>query len=912
MAETDTIELDDPPRPHALTGDETCRHLHTPPEGLAAEEALRRIEQFGFNRLPRAKGDGLALIFLRQFANPLIYILLLATLLSAFIGEWTDAGFILFVLLVNAVIGAVQEYQAQRSAEALQKLVSLESVVVRDGVPENIPAEQLVPGDIVLLESGNKVPADLRLLQTQDLDIDESLLTGESLANTKDSDTVYTNPVPVADRANMAFAGTMVLRGRGRGVVVATAEKTELGKIATDVETAERAVPPLMVRMKAFTAWVAIAYVLVVSAIGLAAWWQGQAFVSILLIAVALAVAAIPEGLPVAITVALAVGMSRMARGNVIIRRLVAAETLGSCTMIACDKTGTLTVNQLTIRCAQFPGGSSFEISGEGTVLDGNIYPVGPDDSGARQSLVQRLARAAVFCNEANMYHRQSGWQFRGDTVDIALLVMGWKASVQQEALLRANPLQVQLPFESERMYSASMHVLENGGYQLSAKGAVEKIVTMCDRMANVDADEPIDVERITRQAEELARDGYRVLALASKTMTSPLSSISEHDLAGMCFLGLVGMIDPPRPEARNAIAECRRAGVSVVMITGDHPITAMAIARQLDLANESSSVVTGEDLRQAEQQSPASFSELVRTASIFARIDPHQKLLIVNELQSAGHFVAVTGDGANDAPALRAGHVGVAMGKRGTDVARESAEIIITDDNFASLVAGIREGRVAYANVRKVIFLLISTGAVEIVAFILALLAGLPLPLTAIQLLWLNLVTEGIQDVALAFEPGEGGEMKKPPRPPRQAIFDRMMIERLLISALTMGVLAFIVFWYQYSVVGASLEASRNIALLFLVMFENIQVFNSRSETVSILRQPFFNNRLLIVGTLAAQAIHILAMYTPGLSGLLDVQPVSINQWLLLMATAMSMLLMMELHKRWWAHRGAPPKPIA
>jgi len=802
------------------------------------------------------------------------------------------------------VIGAVQEYQAQRSAEALQKLVSLEAVVVRDGIPESITAEHLVPGDIVLLESGNKVPADLRLLQTQDLEIDESLLTGESLADTKDSNTVYATTVPVADRANMAFAGTMVLRGRGRGVVVATAGKTELGKIASDVETAERAVPPLMLRMKTFTAWVAIAYLLVVSGIGLAAWLQGQEFVAILLIAVALAVAAIPEGLPVAITVALAVGMSRMARDNVIIRRLVAAEALGSCTMIACDKTGTLTVNQLTVQRVQLPDGSSYDVSGEGTVLEGELLLADAGGDETNHQAVQQLAQAAVFCNEANMYHRQSGWQFRGDTVDIALLVLGWKVSVQQEALLRENALQAQIPFESERMYSASLHALQDGGYRISAKGAVEKIVAMCDRMLIAGSEQAIDSALLMQQAEELAHAGYRVLALARKTTNASLTSLDEHDLDNMCFLGLVGMIDPPRPEAREAIVECRRAGVSVVMITGDHPITAMAIARQLDLADDSSSVITGEDLRRAGQQSPTDFSKLVRGATIFARIDPHQKLQIVNELQHAGHFVAVTGDGANDAPALRAAHVGVSMGKRGTDVARESSEIIITDDNFASLVAGIREGRIAYANVRKVIFLLISTGAVEIVAFILALLAGLPLPLTAVQLLWLNLVTEGIQDIALAFEPGEGDEMKKPPRPPQQSIFDRLMIERLLISALTMGVLAFIVFWYQYSVAGASLEASRNIALLFLVMFENIQVFNSRSETVSILRQPFFNNRLLIVGTLAAQAIHILAMHTPGLSNVLDVQPVSINQWLLLLVTAMSMLLMMELHKWQWARR--------
>jgi magnesium-transporting ATPase (P-type) len=422
--------------------------------------------------------------------------------------------------------------------------------------------------------------------------------------------------------------------------------------------------------------------------------------------------------------------------------------------------------------------------------------------------------------------------------------------------------------------------------------------------MLGPDGEQPLDVEAISRQVDELAASGYRILALADKRVTEVGESLSETDLQEMCFIGLVGLIDPPRPEAKQAIEQCRQAGVAVVMITGDHPITALAIAQQLGLAQQQSSVVTGSDLVNASQQSPDRFRDLVLRSSIFARIDPHQKLEIVHALRDAGHFVAVTGDGANDAPALRAAHVGVAMGQHGTDIARESSELIITDDNFASLVAGIREGRIAYANVRKVIFLLISTGAVEIVAFILSLLAGLPLPLTAIQLLWLNLVTEGIQDVALAFEPGEGNEMNKPPRPPNQPIFDRLMIERVVISALTMGALAFVVFWYQYSILGVSLESSRNIALLFLVMFENIQVFNSRSETESILKQPFFSNRLLLIGTFAAQAIHIAALYTPGLSDLLDVQPVSLNEWLLLMVTALSLLVMMELHKWWWARR--------
>jgi Ca2+-transporting ATPase len=891
-------------KPHAIDADACCRVLQSGPQGLTTESVRQRLLEFGPNSLPQKKAAGPFLIFFRQFANPLIYILLIAAILSLVVKEWTDAGFIIGVLLLNALIGAIQEYQAQRSAQALEKLVSLDAVAIRDGIPEQIKADQLVPGDVVLMESGTKVPADIRLLQEHDLKVDESLLTGESIADTKDDRKVLAATTPVADRANMLFGGTMVVKGRGSGVVVATGASTELGKIASDVQRAEQTVPPLMLRMKTFTTWVGIVYVLVIAIIGVIAWIQGAPLLSIMLIAVALAVAAIPEGLPVAITVALAVGMSRMARSNVIIRRLIAAEALGSCTLIASDKTGTLTVNRLTARCVRFPGREAWLITGEGSNVSGEVEIPGSQASPDAEDSINRIARIAVFCNEASMYRRERGWEFRGDTVDIALMIFGWKVGVRHEQLVQANPLHGVIPYESEQMFAASLNALQEGGGQVSVKGAAERVIPMCNRMLGPDGERVIDSEEISRQVDELAAAGYRVLALADKRVSEAGNSLSDSELKELCFVGLVGLIDPPRPEARQAIQDCRHAGVSVVMITGDHPITALAIAQQIGLAEQQSSVVTGNDLLKAQQKSQAEFQNLVTHSTIFARIDPHQKLLIVQALRDAGHFVAVTGDGANDAPALRAAHVGVSMGQHGTDIARESSELIITDDNFASLVAGIREGRIAYANVRKVIFLLISTGAVEIVAFILALLVGLPLPLTAVQLLWLNLVTEGIQDVALAFEPGEGNEMNKPPRPPNQPIFDRLMIERVVISALTMGALAFTVFWYQYTIAGVSLEASRNIALLFLVMFENIQVFNSRSETESILKQPLFSNRLLLIGTLAAQLIHITAMYTPGLSDLLELQPVSLNQWLLLMATAFILLVVMELHKWWWARR--------
>lgn len=891
-------------QPYAVDGNACLDAFDSNTRGLTESEAKRRLEILGPNSLPRGKQAGPLQIFLRQFSNPLIYILLLAAVLSLFVKEWTDAIFIIAVLLVNASIGAIQEFQAQRSAAALEKLVSQEAIVVRDSIPEQVKAELLVPGDIVLLESGMKVPADIRLLQEYGLSVDESLLTGESIPGSKEAQLVLPEKTPVADRKNMLFGATMILKGRGTGLVVATGDKTELGKIATDVQQTEQTSPPLMLRMKTFTTWIGIAYLVVITSIGAIAWLQGTDLLSILLIAVALAVAAIPEGLPVAITVSLAVGMSRMARSSVIIRRLVAAESLGSCTLIASDKTGTLTVNQLTARSMQFAGCEPWNITGEGREISGEVQVAGKDSDTDFNTYISRFAQIAVLCNEATMYQHAGEWEFRGDAVDIALVVFGWKVGSKREQLEQNFPQLDSIPYESERMFAASANTTSDGRVQISVKGAMERVLPMCSRMLTPRGEEPVDHRLVIEMVERMAKAGYRVLALADRQYEKPNDSPLDTQLQDMCFVGLVGLIDPPRPEAQQAIKQCREAGISVVMITGDHPGTALAIARQLELADKESDVVTGTELDQALQRSQQEFNNLVRRSTIFARIDPHQKLEIVNSLQDTGEIVAVTGDGANDAPALRAAHVGVAMGDQGTDIARESAEIIITDDNFASLVAGIREGRIAYTNVRKVIFLLISTGAVEIVAFILCLMAGLPLPLTAVQLLWLNLMTEGIQDVALAFEPAEGNEMQKPPRPPNQPIFDRLMIERVVISAITMGVLAFVVFWYQYSVLGTSLEASRNIALLFLVMFENVQVFNSRSETLSITRQPFFTNRFLLIGTVSAQLIHIGALYTPGLSDLLKVQPVSLHQWMLLLVTAFSMLLMMEVHKWWWARR--------
>jgi len=885
--------------PYALSAEEALAELGSSVRGLSSAEAARRLERFGRNALPRAKPPGVAVVFVRQFKSPLIYVLLVAALVSLLLQDWSDAAFIFAVLVLNAGVGTFQEYSAERSAEALRELATPHARVERDGEAYEINAEEVVPGDIVHLESGGKVPADLRLISDHGLAIDESLLTGESLPVGKRSAVVLARDKAMGDRCNMAFAGTMVTAGRAQGVVVATGLDTGLGRIAESVLGKRPPKPPLLLRMERFTRLIAIAIGVASVFVAAVALARGASLAEVFILAVALAVAAIPEGLPVALTVALAVGMKRMARRSVIVRRLVAVEALGSCTHIASDKTGTLTVNQLTVRRFQFPDQPPWELTGEGVAPEGTfVLPQGASAIG-REKMLERLARAAALANEGTLYARENGWVGHGDTVDVALLVMAHKLGVSTGALESIAPRLAAIPYESDLRFAASLNRFPDGE-RAAVKGAVETVLDMCACIATVEGDVALDADLIRSQQRALAENGYRVLAIADGALAlDEHGSFSREHLAGLTLLGLVAMSDPPRPEARAAIEACARAGIEVSMVTGDHPITALAVSRDLSLANEPEEVVTGQELAEAAAVGPHALDELTAHARVFARVEPQQKLAIVESLQRNGHFVAVTGDGVNDAPALRAAQVGVAMGEAGTDVARETADLIVTDDNFASIVAGIEEGRVAYGNVRKVIFLLISTGAAEIVLFILGLAANLPLPLLAVQLLWLNLVTNGIQDVALAFEPAEGGELDRPPRPPGERIFNQLMIERVLLSALVIGGLTFGAYWWML-VQGHSVADARNGALLLMVLFENVQAFNSRSEHRSALTHNPLRNPLLFFGTLAAQLVHIGAMYTPGLRDVLGVQPISLESWAELLGLALVLFAALELHKAW------------
>jgi magnesium-transporting ATPase (P-type) len=901
---------------HALDAASAASRLGVGLTGLAEAEVAERLRHFGPNRLEPPPPPSRWRILLRQFQSPLIYVLLAAATIALTLGETGDAGFIAAVLLLNATIGFVNEYRAEREVQALSGLVRTRARVRRGGRSLEIDGEQLVPGDLLVLESGMRVGADALFVEARGLRIDESVLTGESVPVEKDEGPELPADTPLAERRNMGFAGSMVASGRGLGLVVATGAQTEVGSIAAQVGAVHREPPPLLRRMERFARRLgAIALVLtsLLVVIGLA--WE-QPLEEVLLGAIALAVSAIPEGLPVALTVALAVGVSRMARHRVVVRHLPAVEALGSCGVIATDKTGTLTHNELTVERV-LTGERQYEVSGRGYAPEGSLTHDGKPALPAEDSRLFRLLRAGCLANEASLIQSGEGtdergrllWDWSGDPTDVALLALGIKARLDPGALAQVHEPLSAIPFEPERRYSASYHRRDGGGL-VCAKGAAEQLIAMCSHeLDDAGRLRPLDRDAALATGEALMGRGFRVLAVADAETPEPLAERAPApEPAELVFLGLVAMDDPPREGVAESIARCHEAGIQVMMVTGDHATTARAIAARVGLRERDTPVLTGRGIDALDDEALA---RRVAHTSVVARATPGNKLRVVRAAQASGLDVAVTGDGVNDAPALRQANLGVAMGHSGSDVAREAADLVITDDDFSSIVAGVREGRVAYDNVRKVTYLLISTGAGEVLAVTGALALGLPVPFTAVQLLWLNLVTNGIQDVALAFEPAERDVLQRPPRPPREGIFDRLMIERTVLGGLVFGLIGLVCFrgWLTD---GHTVEQARNLLVQLFVLFEVFHIGNSRSETRSLFRLNPVSNPLLLIGTLTALSVHVAALYTPAFQKLLSIAPPTLDEWARLAVFAASIVVVMELHKalraRWPIPRPASP----
>lgn len=878
---------------HSKDKDYVLKTFNTSSYGLTDEEAKKRIEYYGKNKLPKSKRDGIVKIFFRQFMNPITMILIVTIILSLIIGEKLDAFFIILVILIDVTLGTVQEWRAEKSAESLRKLIRVDANVLRDNKEKVINSENLVVGDIVYLDSGDKVSADMRLISTHNLAIDESILTGESVAANKISATISEN-IAIADRDNMAYAGTSVIRGRGIGVVVSTAVHTEIGMIANKVLSSKSTKSPLILRMEKFTRQLSKLFVIIAIIITAVLYYKGYAPREIFFSVVALSVSAIPEGLTVAVTLALSIASSRMAKRNVLVKKLNSVESLGSCTVIASDKTGTLTLNEQTAKIIVLPSNKQYDIEGIGYNGNGKIVSQNKQDSDLSE--VKEIAKLGVLNNEGFLTKEENNWRNFGDSIDVAFKALGYKAEVIESA---NNKILGTVPYESEQKYSAVFYE-EQGEIYCTAKGSLEKILQFSETM-NVDGKiVPIDKELIYKQNENLAKDGYRVIAIAKGIKRKFVESevYNQKDIPKLTLIGFVGFIDPIRTETISAIKKCKASGIKIIMITGDHPLTAFSIAKQLKMVNKYEEVATGEEIDKMLKKGHAEFDEFISEKTVFTRVAPLQKLEIVESYKRQGEFIAVTGDGVNDAPALKAANIGIAMGS-GTDVAKETGTMIITDDNFLSIVSGIEEGRNAYNNIRKVIYMLLSCGVAEVLFCILAIMFNYPMPLLAVHLLWLNLVTDGIQDAALTFEKAEEGIMSEKPRDPNEKIFNRLLLEETLLAGFSIGIIVFIFWTHLIDNLGLDIELARSYVLLLMVFMQNVHVFNCRSETHSIFKTPIKNNPFIIYCIVIVLILQIVVVENSFLSEILRTKTIPYQDVVSTFLLALPILVVMEIYKK-------------
>jgi magnesium-transporting ATPase (P-type) len=879
---------------HTLPPDEALGRLDSTRAGLTADEAARRLSEHGPNRLAPPHRRGPLMRFLLQFHNVLIYVLLAAAAMTAVLGHWVDTGVILGVVLVNAVIGFLQEGKAEKALDAIRNMLSLHADVRRDARRREIAAEDLVPGDVVLVASGDKVPADLRLLEVRNLRVDEAALTGESEPVEKRLDPVDENAA-IGDRFCMAYSGTLVTYGQAAGLVVATGQATELGRIGAMLEQVQEITTPLLRKMAVFARWLSAAILVTAAAIFvIGVTVGGYALAEMFTAVVALAVAAIPEGLPAILTVTLAIGVQRMARRNAIVRRLPAVETLGSVTVICSDKTGTLTRNEMTVQRV-VTAQRVFEVSGTGYAPHGALTSEEREVNLEEAPELRDIARAAALCNDASLHEGEGQWLLEGDPTEGALLTLAMKAGIDPRFEAEELPRVDVIPFESEHRFMATLHHDHAGHVFVFLKGAPERVLEMCHTQRADGAERPLEHDYWRQHIEELAQAGQRVLALAFRGMEQGTRELRLGDVeSGLTLLALVGIIDPPREEAIEAVRECRSAGIRVKMITGDHAVTARAIGAQLGIG-EGKTALTGPELETMDDQV---MREAVRDTDVFARASPEHKLRLVQALQANGEIVAMTGDGVNDAPALKRADVGVAMGLKGTEAAKEAAEMVLADDNFASIHHAVEEGRTVYDNLRKAIIFLLPVNGGESLTLLVAIAAGATLPLTPVQVLWVNMVSSVALAMALAFEPTEPDVMKRPPRRPGEPVLSTFLIWRVaLVSVLFLaGVFGMFELALYH---GAEVEEARTVAVNTLVAMEVFYLFSVRYlRTPSFTFQGVKGTRPVLIAVFSVLALQLLFTYAPFMETFFHTRPLSVTTGIQVVSVGVALLIVLEVEK--------------
>ncbi len=892
-----------PGRPwHSLPCEQVLGELGSAPGGLAGAEAGRRLAEVGPNVIQQTRGESVLEILWRQVSSPMIYVLMASGTLALFMGKTVDGLVVLGVVVVNALIGFVQEYRAGRAIRALMDIVPRMATVLRDGVRTSLPAAELVPGDVVVLEPGDKVPADLRLLTMRSLRTDEAMLTGESVPVSKAVATALEETV-LADRRNLAFGGTLVVSGSGVGVVIATGARTELGRISELLQEADNLETPLVRQLGAVGKWLAVGIVTVAAILMVVGLWRGYPLVEALLVAVTLAVAAIPEGLPAIVTIALAIGVQRMARRNAVVRSLPAAETLGATTVICSDKTGTLTRNEMTVQALRTPV-CAWEVEGVGYAPSGALRPAAGGDCGPVQAERRdELLAAGVLASDATLAQAGGDWKVVGDPTEGALVVAARKAGLDPAELRAAWPRLDAIPFESERRFMVTLHARPDGAATSAfLKGAPEAVLGRCVPQAGV---EPA---RVLGWVEELAHRGMRVLAIAARDGDAGETALDEAELHGFRLLGLAGMIDPPRPEAIAAIRRCHEAGIVVKMITGDHRATAVAVARQLNLVGEGTQGVNGVDLERLDQ---AALAEVADRENVFARVAPEHKLALVRALQGRGHVVAMTGDGVNDSPALKQADIGVAMGITGTEASKEASDIVLADDNFATIAAAVEEGRRVYDNLLKSLAFVLPTNlglALILLAAVTSfpIVGGFPvLPMTPTQTLWINLVAAVALALPLAFEAMEPDVMRRPPRLPSKPLLGGFVLFRTVLVAVLMTAGAVGLFLYEYGhetaagvPAGVALREAQTMAVTTVVLFQIFYLLNCRSLRDSILRIGLFTNPYVYVGIAVLLLLQLAFVYTPFMNAVFGTSPLNADALAKSLLVSLTVLPVITLEK--------------